>query len=196
MAPRVTAAQKAAAAKAAALPKVEPEKAPAETAAERRERRLSKYAAIRHDGDELPNETQMDETAESAEDAENPVSTLGVMLNVKRTSRSRSPPPGQKSRSPPPDRTSPTHVGTSQSSRARGNSAAKIKLEKPDAGEQRRMISKLHYLKGTGKSQAYDDYNSKDLDGKRAWFHEVWKQDPHLTKFHSVMQTKSTFRTL
>ena len=70
-----------------------------------------------------------------------------------------------------------------------------VKREAPPAGEQRRMLAKLHYMKKTGNSSAFDEYNSKDLEGKRAWFYEVYKMDPQLMKYSNVSKSRSTFRT-
>ena len=117
------------------------------------------------------------------------ISALGNSAND-RTARSRSPGEGKRTRTPGQNRSRPSRASSSSAS------SSNIKVEKPDPDEQRRMIAKLHYLKKTGKSQAFDEYNSHDLDGKRAWFHQVYKRDPQLSKYSTVGQTKSTFRTL
>ena len=71
----------------------------------------------------------------------------------------------------------------------------KVKLEKADPEEQRRMLAKLHYLKKTGKPAAYEEYMAKDLEGKRAWFHEVYKHDPSLAKFNQTVKSRIVFKT-
>jgi len=87
--------------------------------------------------------------------------------------------------------------GTSQSSTTT-TTLAKVKKEvreKPNTQEQKQMIAKLHYLKKTGKSEAYDAYHKLSTNDKRAWFHDVYQKDPALEKFHQVMQAKSIFKT-
>ena len=71
----------------------------------------------------------------------------------------------------------------------------KVKDEKPEPEAQRRMVAKLHYLAKTGKPEALAEYKSKDVEGKRAWFHEVYKLDPNLPKYSNVIRTKTHYRS-
>jgi len=73
--------------------------------------------------------------------------------------------------------------------------AEKVKSEQPEPAAQRRMIAKLHYLAKTGKPDALAEYQSKDVEGKRAWFHEVYKLDPNLPKYSNVIRQKTHFRS-
>ena len=74
-----------------------------------------------------------------------------------------------------------------------GSGQAHIKKEypAPAADDIRRMTARLHYGRKTGSSTAYDDYHSKDPEGKRAWFYEVYKVDPRLESFSSVNSSRS-----
>jgi hypothetical protein len=71
----------------------------------------------------------------------------------------------------------------------------KIKVEKPDPNEQRQMLAKLHYLKKTGKSEPFDEYRSLPTEGKRAWFHQIYKADPTLSKYNTMSTCRNAFRT-
>lgn len=70
-----------------------------------------------------------------------------------------------------------------------------VKQEIPDRKELQRMTATLNYMKKNGNSAAYDEYHSKDTDGKRAWFFQVYKKDPRLTRYTSVMTVKSAFKS-
>ena len=70
-----------------------------------------------------------------------------------------------------------------------------VKQEVPPVNEIRKMTAKLHYMKQTGNSTAYDEYHSKDTEGKRAWFFDIYKADPRLQKYCTVGTVRSTFRT-
>jgi hypothetical protein len=74
--------------------------------------------------------------------------------------------------------------------------AEKVKAEQPEPLTQRRMIAKLQrYLAKTGKPEALEEYQSTDVQGKRAWFHEVYKLDPNLPKYSNVIRQKNHFRS-
>ena len=67
-------------------------------------------------------------------------------------------------------------------------------LSDDEKAERKEMIAKLHYLKKKGNSKAYDEYSSKDRDGKRAWFFEVYKADPSLAKFNNALKSRTLSR--
>ena len=89
----------------------------------------------------------------------------------------------------------PARRVTSQSSQGSAGRKVKVKAEKPEPEEQRKMLAKLHYMAKTGKPEALAEYRAKDVEGKRAWFHEVYKMDPNLPKYSNVIRTKAHFRT-
>lgn len=88
-------------------------------------------------------------------------------------------------------------AGSSQPSRIGGQQVVPVKQEfpPPDPADQRRMIAKLHYMKKTGQSDAFDDYNSLDLLGKRAWFFNVYQKDPSLSRFNAHVKQRIVFGT-
>jgi hypothetical protein len=100
----------------------------------------------------------------------------------------------------PEDNTTPG-FGTSQPSRATGQQMVPVKQEHgygfpaPCPEEQRKMIAKLHYQKKTGQSDAFNEYNSLDLQGKRAWFFNVYQKDPSLSKFNAHVKQRTVFGT-
>ncbi len=72
----------------------------------------------------------------------------------------------------------------------------KIKNEPAEREDLKKMISKMHYLKKTGKPAAYKHYQSLDVDGKRSWFWNVYKKDPSLDEWSKVEKSRKTFRSL
>ena len=85
-------------------------------------------------------------------------------------------------------------TGTSQSSKA----LMQVKQEQlppPPQEDQRRMIAKLHALKKNGNSDAFNDYSSLDIQGKRAWFYNIYQKDPSLSKFNAHLKQRTVFGT-
>ena len=83
--------------------------------------------------------------------------------------------------------------GTSQSSTALVN--VKQELPPPDAAQRAKMLAKLHYDKNHGKSEAFNEYQALDVQGKRAWFFNVYQKDPSLSKFNAHVKQRTVFGT-
>lgn len=84
--------------------------------------------------------------------------------------------------------------GTSQSS----TELIPVKQEQfppPPTEDQRRMIAKMHALKKSGNSDAFNDYSSLDIQGKRAWFYNIYQKDPSLSKFNAHLKQRTVFGT-
>ena len=81
--------------------------------------------------------------------------------------------------------------GTSQSSKG----GLKVKEEKPDPAEQRKMLAKLHYLSKKGHGSAKEEYDGLSIQGKRNWFFNVYMKDPSLSRYISHVQEKNVFGT-
>ena len=100
----------------------------------------------------------------------------------------------QREKSPPGTK----GAGTSQPSRMTpGQQLVPVKneLPPPTPEEQRKMIAKLHYNKKTGSPEAFNEYNSLDLQGKRAWFYNVYQKDPSLSRFNAHVKQRIVFGT-
>jgi len=79
-------------------------------------------------------------------------------------------------------------VKSEPSSTTPGTRELAVKTRVPQPSEIRLMTAKLHYLKNTGKPQAYEAYHALkgDRDPQRAWFHDVFKADPSFANFHQA----------
>ena len=85
-------------------------------------------------------------------------------------------------------------TGTSQGSRQL-LAVKQEQLPPPPTEDQRRMIAKLHALKKTVNSDAFNDYSSLDIQGKRAWFYNIYQKDPSLSKFNAHLKQRTVFGT-
>ena len=90
---------------------------------------------------------------------------------------------------------SAVRAGTAESSLPQLQQVKQECFPAPNRDDRSKMIAKLHYMKNTGNSKAYDEYQALDVNGKRAWFYQQYQMDPTLSRYFSTQKTRSIFRT-
>lgn len=86
----------------------------------------------------------------------------------------------------------PAGTGTSQSSVL---AIVKQELAPPPKDQQAKMIARMHYMKKQGEEDAWKEYSGLDVQGKRAWFFNVYSRDPSLSRYTGHHKTRQTYGT-